>query len=400
MQVHIETLRGPGLAERPLEIVERKGLGHPDTICDALAEEFCASLCRFYEDRFGTILHHNVDKLLLAGGAAEPSFGGGRITRPIGLYYAGRATLKHDGEDVPVADLMRQSCTNWLAEHLPLIDPAAHVDAHCLVRGGAAELLHTFNQSERNTGRRANDTSCGVGYAPLSELERSVLAVEQYLNSRAFKIEHPEVGYDIKVMATRTERRLEFSIACAMIDRHLPDLDAYRTATRAVARNVRELIASMLGADVAVTINQADDYGSGDVYLTVSGTSAEAGDDGETGRGNRVNGLITPLRPMTMEAVAGKNPVTHVGKLYNVLANRIAGALVDTIEPVQEAECYLVSRIGAPVHRPRLVDLRVRLTPGATRAEVQPQIDAVVEAQLSQVYGLASEFMQHRLGVF
>jgi S-adenosylmethionine synthetase len=50
------------------------------------------------------------------------------------------------------------------------------------------------------------------------------------------------------------------------------------------------------------------------VYLTVTGTSAEAGDDGEVGRGNRVNDLITPYRPISLEAAAGKNPVTHVGQ--------------------------------------------------------------------------------------
>ena len=400
MQVDVELLEGPSLSERPIEIVERKGLGHPDTICDALAEEYCAVLCRFYTERFGMILHHNVDKLLLAGGAAEPCFGGGRITRPIGLYYAGRATLEHRGIRVPVDDLMHESYRNWMVCHLPLIDSELNVQAHCLVRGGAIELVHTFGQTEQRTARRANDTSCGVGYAPLSDLERTVLQIEKYLNSDAFKTQHPEVGTDIKIMATRLERRVELSLACAMIDRHLPDLDAYRTAIQAVTRTVDRLVTEMNVGEVTTTVNHADDYVSGDVYLTVSGTSAEAGDDGETGRGNRVNGLITPLRPMTMEAVAGKNPVTHVGKLYNVLANRIAQTIVGSIDPVLEVECYLVSRIGAPVDRPQSVNLRLRLAPRSSLNSVKPAIDAVVESQLSSVYDLTPEFMSRRLTIY
>lgn len=80
--------------------------------------------------------------------------------------------------------------------------------------------------------------------------------------------------------------------------------------------------------------------------LVVSGTSAEAGDDGEVGRGNRINGLITPGRPMSLEAAAGKNPVSHVGKIYNVLARDIAEAVVARVPEVASAECCMVSRIG------------------------------------------------------
>jgi S-adenosylmethionine synthetase len=77
-----------------VEVVERKGLGHPDTICDALAEALSLSLCREYQQRFGAILHHNVDKALLCGGSAVPSFGGGTVTRPIDIYLAGRASAQ------------------------------------------------------------------------------------------------------------------------------------------------------------------------------------------------------------------------------------------------------------------------------------------------------------------
>ncbi len=88
---------------------------------------------------------------------------------------------------------------------------------------------------------------------------------------------------------------------------------------------------------------------AGDVFLTVTGTSAEAGDDGEVGRGNRTCGLITPYRSITLEAAAGKNPVSHVGKLYNLVASRIAAAITAEIPDVPDAACVLVSQIGRPV---------------------------------------------------
>jgi len=82
------------------------------------------------------------------------------------------------------------------------------------------------------------------------------------------------------------------------------------------------------------------------LYLTATGTSAEQGDDGQVGRGNRVNGLITPYRPMTLEAAAGKNPVSHVGKTYNIAARQICDKIVDDLN-VENVDCYLVSKMIA-----------------------------------------------------
>ena len=71
-----------------------------------------------------------------------------------------------------------------------------------------------------------------------------------------------------------------------------------------------------------VEIRTRHDRGAGGMYLTVLGTSADGADGGQVGRGNRVNGLISLHRPMSTEAAAGKNPVSHVGKIYNLLAHR------------------------------------------------------------------------------
>jgi S-adenosylmethionine synthetase len=64
---NLTQLLGPATGGLPVEMVERKGLGHPDTMCDALAEALSQALSQYYLDRFGMIFHHNVDKALLWG---------------------------------------------------------------------------------------------------------------------------------------------------------------------------------------------------------------------------------------------------------------------------------------------------------------------------------------------
>jgi len=109
---------------------------------------------------------------------------------------------------------------------------------------------------------------------------------------------------------------------------------------------------------------------------------------------NRANGLITPNRPMTMEAVAGKNPVTHVGKLYNVAAMRIAAALIKEIEDVQEAYCYLVSQIGRPIQEPRVINVQVRTEEKSSLSKLAPAIEEVVRADLANIGNLWWEFVE------
>jgi S-adenosylmethionine synthetase len=383
MTIVVGTLDKPLPEDAPVEIVERKGLGHPDTICDALAEALSLRLCRFYLDRCGMIMHHNVDKALLRRGQANPRFGGGEVLAPIEIYLAGRATAAVGDAQVPIAELAAEVCHDWVAANLRHLDPKKHLRVHSLIRPGAAELVELFMRQQEAGRWLANDTSCGAGFAPLSPLERAVLAVERTLNGSMFKAELPAAGEDVKVMGLRKGDELELTVACAIVDKHTPDLAAYHAHKKAIAQAAREAAAAQLGAEPAVAVNTADDPEGAGLYLTVTGTSAEAGDDGEAGRGNRANGLITPYRPMTMESVAGKNPVTHVGKLYNVAAHRIAAALVEDIEEVMAAEVYMVSRIGYPVTDPRAVDVRLGTVGRTLSRGVQERAAALVAKQVA-----------------
>jgi S-adenosylmethionine synthetase len=245
----------------------------------------------------------------------------------------------------------------------------------------------------------ANDTSCGVGYAPLSDLERVVQRVERELNSPAAKRAHPEIGEDVKVMGVRRGERIALTLACAFVGLHCADADDYLAKKRGVAGLAAEAARGETALAVEVEENTADDPGRGSLYLTVTGTSAEAGDDGEAGRGNRVNGLIAPCRPMTLESAAGKNPVTHVGKLYNLAAGLVAESLVAELPGVAEAECRLVSQIGRAVRDPQLADVRLRCARGVRVEALAPRASEIVRAHLERIDTYARELIEGSLAL-
>lgn len=392
-----ETARpAPGLL--PFEVVEQKGLGHPDSICDSLAEALSLRLSREYADRFGFVLHHNVDKAMLVGGRAAPAFGGGAVLDPIEIFLAGRATAAYGGETIAVADLARKAARGWLRGNLHALDAGRHVKLHCLLRPGSAELVDLFEQARRGGAVLANDTSCGVGFAPLSELERAVYEAGRALNSPDLRAAHPAVGEDTKIMGVRKGAAIHLTIACAMIGKYLAAPADYMAMKERLAAIACEAARPHTVCAVTAAVNTADVPDRDVYYLTVTGTSAESGDDGEAGRGNRANGLITPYRAMTMESVAGKNPVSHVGKLYNLAASLIAERIVAEVPEVLGAECVLVSAIGRPIKEPQLADVAL-FGADLRPARLKPAVSKIVVAELNRLDDMWRELASGKLGL-
>lgn len=382
-----------------VEIAERKGLGHPDTLCDAIAENLSRTLCREYRRRVGAILHHNVDKALLSAGRSAPAFGGGAVLAPMTICLAGRAT-EPEGEAPWIEEIAIESARAWLKANLHALDAANHVSFLWLVRSVSADLRDLFSRRGKGGAPLANDTSFGVGYAPMSRLERLVLAVEKQINGRDRAREHPAWGEDVKVMGLRRGDAVRLTVAAAMVGRYLQTMDDYLAERQAVERAACALAAEHGLPDCRVAINAADDPNGGSVYLTVTGTSAEGGDDGQVGRGNRVNGLITPYRPMSLEAAAGKNPVTHVGKLYNVVARRIAETLVADVPEIRAAQCFLVSQIGSPLTSPALLDVKLRTWDGAPAQQFAERVKEISISCLARIPDLIEEFVAGSIDVF
>ncbi|MGZ5124099.1 MAG: methionine adenosyltransferase [Burkholderiales bacterium] len=256
-----------------------------------------------------------------------------------------------------------------------------------------------LRRSDSNDAPLANDTSYGVGYAPLDGLERAVLAVERCLTSTHTARDNPEIGKDVKVLGFRSEDTMRITIACAFVGRYVRDLADYYARKDRVRALATMAAIRAADANVESEVNAADGATADSIYLTVTGLSAEAGDDGQVCRGNRVNGLITPYRPMNLEAAAGKNPVTHTGKLYNLLADRIAHALVDELPGVVDASCYLLSRIGSPVSDPEVADIRLRLADPASIQTVEASAEEIVRAHLESASELWREVIAGRFNV-
>ena len=337
------------------EMVERKGKGHPDSICDQIAEQVSIELCSYYLQEFGMVLHHNVDKALLVGGSSQCRYGGGKISSAMELILAGRATQKAFGRKIPVEEIAIETSKKWFRENLRFL-PERDVKISCKIRPGSIDLADLFSRFGKGDLPLANDTSFGVAYYPLSHTEQKVIDIEQLLNSKGIKEKMPFIGEDIKVMALKTEAHINYTLSIAIIDRFVSDIQDYIDKKEAV----KSLVCEKLNLNNAqLFINSADDYKNESIYLTVSGTSAEAGDDGEVGRGNRINGIITPCRPMSMEAVAGKNPISHVGKIYNRFCLLLCKEIVE-LGYAEAAEAFIVSQIGIPINEPQLLQLKLK----------------------------------------
>jgi len=384
--LRIETLTSAPVARRRIEVVERKGLGHPDTICDSIAEAVSRELCGVYLELAGRVLHHNVDKALLVAGVSEPRLGGGRVLEPMRLILGDRATDDWEGHTIPVAEIAEAAAVRWMREHLRDVDPEQHLRVESALRPGSAQLSGLFAEDRV----RANDTSVGVGCAPLTETEELVLTADRVLHAPAFRELFPEAGEDVKVMAVRNGGRLEFTVAVAFVDRWVPSEGAYFDRKAALRSHLREVLASELSgstgiASLGVTLNALDREGRGEdgLYLTVLGTSAEGADSGEVGRGNRVNGLITFQRPLSLEAAAGKNPVSHVGKIYNLLAHHIATSVHAEVVGVEEVRVLLASRIGHPIEEPWIASVQLCPCECVTLADVADDVEAVVQRELA-----------------
>jgi S-adenosylmethionine synthetase len=399
MNIVVEPMEGPPMVDREVEIVERKGIGHPDTICDGVMEAVSVALNRAYLERFGTVLHNNIDKGMLIAGQVEKWFGGGQVTKPMELVIGDRATWSFAGQEMPVHDIAVTAARDWFRCNLPNLQES-DVQIRIALAPASAELAGIFARPEDI--HAANDTSAAVGYWPRTPTEAAVLELEQLLNSREFKERFPETGEDVKVMGVRSGRALDLTVAMPLLCSHIASEEEYFTRKAAIQREILEWSENCVPFDTAVYLNALDrpGQGLGGVYLTLLGTSAEDADSGQVGRGNRVNGLIAVNRPIGTEAAAGKNPYSHVGKIYSVLTFRAARAIGERLIGVKEVEVSLVSRIGQPIDQPALASVRLRADADVDFSRLCRQAEAVMEEELGGVADLCHELARGKIAVF
>jgi len=393
----IETLHQTPIEKQQIELVERKGIGHPDSIADGVSESVSRALCDIYREKYGKVLHHNTDETQIVAGRSIPKFGGGEVSQPIYLLSVGRATKLFNDISFPTEAVALKAARKYIKETIPNIDTDCDIIFDVKMGEGSTDLRDVYGRKIPG----ANDTSFGVGHAPFSEVETIVFQTERKLLTD-LKKELPAIGEDIKVMGLRNGDEITLTVACAMVDRYLDDLDAYVSAKEQILDYVKDLATQYTNRTVKAFLNTADDIERGSVYLTVTGTSCEMGDDGSVGRGNRCNGLITPNRPMSMEATSGKNPINHVGKLYNLLSTQMANDIVEKVDGIDELYIRLLSQIGKPIDQPLIASAQVVTHDGNTKlnTDQKQEMNAIMDDWLANITQITDMVTTGRLSTF
>ena len=392
----IEELSQAPIENQAVEFVERKGIGHPDSIADGLAESVSRALCKMYIKRYGRILHHNTDETQIVGGQSAPRFGGGSILEPVYILLVGRATTSVNGDRLPYRTCAMKAAYSYLQTTCKSLDVDWGVVLDCMISQGSVDLRGVYETQRK----LANDTSFGVGFAPLSETETITLETERYINGELCQ-KLPEIGEDVKVMACRNNSSIDLTIAAALVSSKVPDKDHYINVIQQCHDSVADFASKFTDKELKVHVNTADDHDKDIFYLTVSGLSMENGDDGSVGRGNRANGLITPMRPMSMEASAGKNPVTHVGKLYNILSTQVAQRIYEMAGgDILEVHTRILSQIGKPIDQPQAASANIIYAPNVDTAKYEKEAMAIYNELLEDIDSLTMQIVDGKVTVF
>jgi S-adenosylmethionine synthetase len=368
------------------ELVERKGLGHPDTICDAIAEAMSRLYSRFCLESFGRIAHHWFDKVMLIGGEADIRFGEGRLVRPYTLIYAGKCAFSVGDRRIPVDEIARQAAEQVLATRLTgfrsqtdlqvrleLVDYTGPGRSSSRYRPRCVEDLPLLDDGDRVS----NDANLLVGFSPLTPLEKLVLYAENWLNSREFKANNPDVGWDIKVIGSRVGDEITLLMNIPFLAAAITSMRFYNERKQAVTELLRVNLERHFDLKPVLRVNPAD-LEEARPYLVALGSVADTGDVGVTGRGNRVNGLITPMRPMSIEAFSGKNPVDHTGKLHAWAATELARVLAAKLET--GVEVFIHTAKGTLTREPDDVMINVtRVLEAEEERFVKEELTSILE---------------------
>ena len=391
-KIKLQSAASQPIDARDFEMCEHKGIGHPDTLTDGICEAASRELSRRYRREFGRVLHHNLDKGLLLAGRSEPRFGGGRILQPMRFLICGRATPL--GSSDAAAEVAVAAARDHLRTRIGFEAAADSITAQ--IGSTSASLQQLF--APGTAMPRANDTSFGTGFAPYSRLERKVLDVAQAIRSPDFQRAFPAAGADFKIMGCRLGETITLTLALAFVDRHVQSVSHYFALKQAM----HDHLSASIVAPALLHINRLDDRQAPDesgLHLTVTGLSAEMGDDGQVGRGNRICGLITPGRAMSLEAAAGKNPVSHVGKIYNVLATLIARDIHAKVAGAKQVSVQLLSTIGEPIDQPQFAGIEIHASDGLN-VSMQTRAREIADAWLADIRQVTELILDEEIDVY
>jgi S-adenosylmethionine synthetase len=361
----ISVRKAPGPADAPVEVVERKGLGHPDTLADALAERLSVAYSRYCLERFGAVLHHNLDKLYLRGGQCRIGLGDFEMTEPVTLIIGGRVSNSFAGTPVRYRAMFEEAARDYLATVLPHFDHGRwlRVEHATTSRSRFPTWFQpaSLDDLPELVNPTANDTAVVTAWWPDTPAERVALALERHLNQDGLGPRYADLGQDIKVMVIRQGRQIDITVNVAVHPLAAGDPAAYD----AIINRVRVELDQVAGAILAGTAVHRLRLNTGDAnpfrgkrcYLLGTGSCLEFGEEGFVGRGNTPAGYIPLHRPKSAEAAFGKNPVYHGGKVYSIHATQIARRVFEVTGV--PATVTIASRHSDPLRQPSFAEVAV-----------------------------------------
>jgi S-adenosylmethionine synthetase len=349
----------------PFDTAERKGIGHPDSLADLVADAFSQRYAHWCLRQFGAISNHWVDKVNLVGAAADVRFGGFDIRKPVDCYLFGKITDRVGAAVIPIEEFFQDVIDDVLPAALGDGRILDHVRLHINnTRGTGMDHDAQFYEPRAAasiprvlaTESVANDTVICVGAARRGLAADLAVALEQRITGAGFRQVFPAMGTDVKVMVVRAGESLDITAAIPIHPEWVESWEAYRGCLGDVQGAISAELKALLDNDsraggitsMSLHLNTKDRPGRG--YLAPFGTSLGKGDCGAVGRGNRASGAIEPLRPTSCEAPAGKNPLHHVGKIYTAVAAEAARRIL--ADTRLYAEVTIAARNGAPLADP------------------------------------------------
>jgi len=373
---------------QPFEIVERKGIGHPDTLADGIAEAVSIEYSRYCLEKFGAVLHHHFDKTVIMGGQAKINFGIGKMIKPIRLIINGRVSSVFSDKKINYQEIQEKAAKKYLKSSLPHLDVDRNVEIKYFSTSYSKSPVwykpRNLDDLPEFKTPFINDSSAIVSFWPLSSVEKLVLEMERYFynEDKTPKLEY--IGHDIKILAIRNFREINLTLCVPFISQNTPSKDFYLERLNFFQNELEKVAYQTVGNKFKVNILlNAQDFElltktrkrSG-YYFSYSGSALDYGEEGVVGRGNRARGVRSCLRPNSTDAIHGKNPSFHVGKVYTYFADQISKAIAEEIN----CECTVI--LGTQNKRP--INSPQRIIIYTTRKENQKKIAEIVERELSK----------------
>lgn len=353
-----------------------------------------------------------IDKLSILGGGSKVCFGKGEMIAPIRILINGRFTDRYKNIKIDYMDIVSNTIKNYFRELFPLLDINKYLvivdNTHHNEGPGVVYTDDNTTKNERkkffevvdeadilrhNNFFRCNDTSTTVSYYPMSKLEKTVLNIEQILNSKDYKIKNPWVGNDIKVMGIRKDKKIEVTSCVPLISLYVSNLEDYKRKIEMIKIDIEKIIRKEFdNNDISIFLNTRDNYEKNDLYLTAIGSAVESGDEGAVGRGNRSRGVIPFSRNFSMEAPCGKNPVYHTGKLFTTIGDIISRKIFEkyNIENV----VFCTSKMGDNINEPWNISVELN---NDVSEEVKKEIDKLVKKEIKNHKNITKNLISRKL---